>query len=273
MIGSPTVTPRLSEWISRIHPDDAAGFCSALEAHISGNTHELDVEYRLHHSDGSYRKMRTHARAVRDAAGRAFRVSGIQTDVSMEPAEDPSWREKRNGRKAPGDEAIGVVDRPLLVDRLAGAMARAGRRGGSSLAVLAVSLDRWERINERLGEEAGERMLLTAARRIAAGMRAGDTVARLNGDGFAVLLEEIENPHEAMAVAERIHRDLEEPFDLAGRPAVATASIGIVLGCPEYDRPEELLKDATTALRVARNQGGACHEIFKPSMRDGGSFA
>jgi diguanylate cyclase (GGDEF)-like protein len=272
MVGSLEIAPRLSEWISRIHADDAAGVCSALEAHISGNTPELEVEYRLRHSDGSYRKMRTHARAVRDAAGRAFRVSGVQTDLSVEPGEDAPRREKR-GRKGSGDEETTLVDRGTLIDRLAGAMARAGRRGGSTLAVLAVSLDRWERINERLGLEAGERMLLTAARRIAAGMRAGDTVARLNGDGFAVLLEEVESPNEAIAVAERIHRDLEQPFDLAGSPAVATASIGIALGSPDYEQPEDLVKDATAALRVARNQGGACHEIFKPSMRDGGSFA
>ncbi len=271
MAGSTELTPRLSEWLSRLHPDDAASVCSALEAHISGNTPELEVEYRLHHADGSYRKMRTRAGAVRDAAGRAFRVSGVQTDLSAEPADDAPRREKRGDRKRPADEPEGLADRSLLVDRLAGAMARAGRRGGGSLAVLAVSVDRWERINERLGQEAGERMLVTAARRIAAGMRAGDTVARTNGDGFTVLLEEVESPAEAVAVAERIHREMSQPFDLAGSPAMATASIGIALGSADYERPEHLLRDAAAAMRAARELGGACHEIFRPSMRDGAS--
>ncbi len=269
MAGCAEMAPRLSEWLSRLHPDDAADVCAALEAHISGHTPELDVSYRLCHAEGSYRRMRTRAHAVRDAAGRAFRVSGVQTDLSVESSDEGRPRERRGDSRRLGEEQAGLADRNLLIDRLTGAMARAGRRGGGSLAVLAVSLDRWERLNERLGHAAGERMLVTAARRIGAGMRAGDTVARMNGDGFAVLLEDVESPAEAVAVAERIHRELAQPIEVAGSPAVLTASIGIVLSSADYERPEDLLRDAVTAMRHAREMGGACQELFTPAMRAG----
>ncbi len=114
----------------------------------------------------------------------------------------------------------------------------------------------------------GDQLLSAIAQRLRVCLRVSDTFARLGGDEFAILLEDVQNKDDAIYVAERIGHELKLPFSLGGHEVFAAASVGILLGTKDYDRPEELLRDADTAMYRAKAQGKGCYEVFDIGMRD-----
>ena len=165
------------------------------------------------------------------------------------------------------DPLTGLPNRILFLDRLDLALVRTERREGK-VAVLFMDLDNFKVINDSLGHEVGDRVLLAVAERLENVMEAEETVARFGGDEFTVLLEDVASVSDAERVAERIAEALRAPFYLGGRERFVTTSIGIVLGTSGREPPEELLRYADAAMYRAKASGRARHAVFDPSMNE-----
>ena len=160
----------------------------------------------------------------------------------------------------------GLPIRALFVDRLDQALSRAKRDKNYRFAVLVLDLDRFKLINDSLGHTVGDELLVAIARRLEETLRKGNTAAYLGGDEFTILLDEVRDPSDALRVAEQIRQRLAMPFNLRGQEVFTSASIGIALSTDAYDRAEELLRDADTAMYRAKAQGKARYEVFDQAM-------
>jgi diguanylate cyclase (GGDEF)-like protein len=159
-----------------------------------------------------------------------------------------------------------MPNRALLLERLDRCLKREVRHNEFRYAVLFLDLDRFKNINDSLGHTSGDQVLITVAERLQQCVRPGDTVARLGGDEFAILLDDIVDILDASQVAERIHSTMLQPFEFSGHEAFISTSIGITLGSTAYKAPEELLRDADTAMYRAKSQGNAKTAIFDEQM-------
>ena len=175
--------------------------------------------------------------------------------------------EERLRHQAFHDSLTELPNRQLFVDRLEQALARAERRE-SEIAVFFMDLDYFKLINDSLGHEAGDRLLLAVGERLRTCLRSEDTIARFGGDEFAVLLEVVASPSFVAQVADRIAKELEEPFILDGRQVFVTASIGIALDVSGRELPEELLRNADVAMFKAKGNGNCRYQVFDQSMHD-----
>ncbi|MBW3668996.1 MAG: EAL domain-containing protein [Actinobacteria bacterium] len=167
--------------------------------------------------------------------------------------------------QATHDALTGLPNRTLVIDRLTHALARARRRPGA-LAVLFVDLDRFKVVNDSLGHSVGDEVLMQIAQRLLAAVRPGDTVARLAGDEFVVVCEDVANESDVLLLADRVAQAVAAPIPLYGRDAIITASIGIALAAPDT-RAEDLLRDADVAMYRAKERGRARLELFDEAMR------
>jgi diguanylate cyclase (GGDEF)-like protein/PAS domain S-box-containing protein len=166
------------------------------------------------------------------------------------------------------DALTGLPNRALFMERLGQAQERARGRTGGGFAVLFLDLDRFKVVNDSMGHRAGDQLLVAIARRLDRIRRAGDTVARLGGDEFAFLVEGVDDPPAAGRVADRVQRELAQPFEINGQEVFTSASIGIALGGETEHRPEDMLRDADTAMYRAKGQGIAKHAVFDITMHD-----
>jgi diguanylate cyclase (GGDEF)-like protein len=189
-------------------------------------------------------------------------VRGIFRDVTAHRT-----LERQLEHQASHDPLTGLPNRALYMDRLAAALARAaGAR--HACAVLLLDLDGFKHLNDSLGHDHGDRLLVSVARRLRRCLRGEDTVARLGGDEFAILLEEVGDLSEALRVAERVAAALRVPVQLAEQEVFAGASIGIALSSSADDRPEDLLRFADVAMYRAKETGKGCYEVFYPGMHE-----
>jgi diguanylate cyclase (GGDEF)-like protein len=170
------------------------------------------------------------------------------------------------------DALTGLPNRTLFMDRLGVALgrARAGARRGREphFAVVFLDLDRFKVVNDGLGHAVGDALLVEVASRLSACVRPGDTVARMGGDEFTLLLEDLGGPEDGRQVAQRVQEAIDQPCTLEGQDVFTTASAGFVFGSAAYTRPEEVLRDADTALYRAKSLGKARCVFFDDSMHD-----
>ncbi len=164
------------------------------------------------------------------------------------------------------DALTGLPNRALLTDHLKLAIERARRREDHLFAVLFLDLDRFKNINDSLGHNIGDQLLIAIARRVENCLRPMDTVARLGGDEFAILLDGLEDAAAAVHIAERIQESLMQPYNLSGHEVYTSTSIGITLSTTNYEHPENLLRDADTAMYRAKENGKARYELFDTVM-------
>ena len=164
------------------------------------------------------------------------------------------------------DALTGLPNRPLLLDHLRLAIERSKRQQDHLFAVLFIDIDRFKNINDSLGHNTGDQLLVALSSRLGACLRPSDTIARLGGDEFAILLDGLEDWSIATGVAERIQEELLKPFSLNGHEVYTTASIGIRLSIDGRDDAEEMLRDADTAMYRAKDTGKARHELFHSAM-------
>jgi diguanylate cyclase (GGDEF)-like protein/PAS domain S-box-containing protein len=251
-----------AEWLDRVHAEDLPRVLAALDAHREGLTSQFESEYRMLHQDRNYRWMLSRGLAIRDKADRPLRMAGSQTDIT-------------GGKVA--DALTGLPNRVLFVDRLGRAIERARRDPTHHFAVLFLDLDRFKVVNDSLGHRSGDDLLVAISRRLERSLRAADsitrvtgdfTVARLGGDEFTILLEELKSPDDATVVADRILAELAHPFDLGGQEVYVSASIGITLSLAGHDSPQDILRDADTAMYCAKSGGRSRFAVFDDSMRE-----
>ena len=168
-------------------------------------------------------------------------------------------------REAFRDSLTGLPNRALFMDRLAHALTRA-ERGGTNLAVLFLDLDRFKILNDTLGQEVGDRLLVEVGHRLAACLSPEDTVARLGGDEFVLLLEDTPDFNAATALAERVSAEIQRPFVVDGRDVLISASIGVALTGGGSMQPEEVLHNADLAMYQAKAEGRARYELYEPGL-------
>src|SRR5205085_55381 len=166
------------------------------------------------------------------------------------------------------DALTGLPNRALFTDHLKMALQRARRSHERLFATLFLDLDRFKVINDSLGHMIGDQLLVGIARRLEVCLRPGDTVARLGGDEFTILLEDLLDATDAIEIAERIQRELSVPFNIGGHEVFTTASLGIAPSSIGYERAEDILRDADTAMYRAKMMGKNRYEVFDKAMHD-----
>jgi len=234
-----------------IHPDDVERTLQLMLAGASTPAQLESFTNRYRHRDGSWRWLMWSARCDGDTWYAAAK------DVT-----DRMWLE----RQALHDPLTRLPNRLLLMDRARQALTRLHRNEGV-VALLFIDLDRFKAVNDNLGHDVGDRLLIATSERLAELMRDSDTVARLGGDEFVILAEDIEGEGEALALAERVLDALERPFPCGKAEVAMLASVGISVSRDPDTDPEVMLREADVAMYRAKGAGGRRLELFDESLR------
>lgn len=249
-------------WLDVLHPLDRDRFRASLDGVIEQRRGRLTQDFRLRTADGHYTWFTLKARPVVGSDGEVVRLVGTLTDVT-----EFKKAEERLLFDAVHDNLTGLPNRELFIDRMEAAFAYARSDPQVRPSVLVIDLDRFKQVNDSVGIAAGDSILLTIARRLGRLLKPQDTLARLTGDQFSVILMSEREPARIVAVAETLRRTLRAPIAFNDREIFITASIGLALTENQQRRTEEVLKDAELAMYHAKRIGGDRIEIFKPAMR------
>ncbi|MEA2525692.1 MAG: hypothetical protein QOF73_2919 [Thermomicrobiales bacterium] len=242
-----------------VDPDQAATVAAFLAEVSTAPGMTRMLEYRVRHGDGSWREAEATATNLLNDAS----VHGLV--INLRDITERKQAEEQLAYQAFHDTLTGLANRALFMDRLQIALARSARREEET-AVLFLDVDRFKVVNDSRGHDAGDRLLVAVAQRLALALRDGDTAARLGGDEFTVLLEDLRDAGEAIKVAERIAAELARPFTVDGREVFVTASIGITVSRPGHHQPLDLLREADIAMYQAKGQGKAGYALFDTAM-------
>jgi diguanylate cyclase (GGDEF)-like protein/PAS domain S-box-containing protein len=246
-------------WIRTMHPEDRQRVLD--EDKRTDETGEpFCVEFRKFTRDGRLIWLRDEAVLVRDGGGAPLYWQGVVQDITERKA-----LEEQLEHQALHDSLTDLPNRALFIDRLRHALMRTKRRKDGMVAVLFMDLDGFKDVNDSMGHEAGDLLLVVVAERLRRCLRPEDTLARFGGDEFVVLIEDAQGPDGAVRLAERITTELKKPFSIEGKELFIAASIGIALGEDRTKSPEEILRDADTAMYRAKDQA-ADYSVFDPAM-------
>jgi diguanylate cyclase (GGDEF)-like protein/PAS domain S-box-containing protein len=221
----------------------------------------IDFEGQATRKDGTHIWLSLNARSVPDANGVMEMIEGSAMDITQR-----KQMEAQLVHDALHDALTGLPNRNLLIDRLDRAMYRLKRRTSSGSSVLLLDLDGFKTLNDGMGHEHGDKLLLCVAKRLEKVLTIGSTLARLGGDEFAILMEDVSGKQEPVDVASAIQREFQTPFIIHGQEVYASCSIGVAHATTDYNAPDELLRDADTAMHQAKNDGRARHAVFDSSM-------
>jgi diguanylate cyclase (GGDEF)-like protein/PAS domain S-box-containing protein len=251
-----------ARWLDVLHPLDRDRFRAVLDSVLEQRRGRLSQDFRLRTPDGHYLWFTLKARPVVGSDGEVVRLVGTLTDVT-----EFKNAEERLLHDAVHDNLTGLPNRELFLDRLESVLAFAKADPAIKPTVIAIDLDRFKQINDSVGIAVGDSILLTLARRLGRLLKPQDTLARLSGDQFALILLSERESERIIALAETLRKGLRAPITFNDRELVLTASMGIALSDSEPRRAEEVLKDAELAMFHAKRIGGDRIEVFKPSMR------
>jgi len=253
---------RIEAWTRRIHPDDLPGVLAVIDAG-EYSREPVTMEYRFLCRDGSWKWVRSRGVAVgHDKNDRPSRMTGTITDISEKrESEDRIWYQ------ANFDALTGLPNRRLFRDRLDQEILKAPR-SEHSLCLMFIDLDRFKEVNDLMGHDAGDQLLVEAAKRLSLCVRSSDTVARLGGDEFTVILTELTDLAHVEDVAEKILQHLAEPFVLNQQTAYVSGSVGITLYNSDASTAEQLINNADQAMYAAKNAGRNQFRYFTPSMQE-----
>jgi diguanylate cyclase (GGDEF)-like protein/PAS domain S-box-containing protein len=251
-----------ARWLEILHALDRDRFRAALDGVLEQRRGRLMQDFRLRTPDGHYLWFALKARPVVGSDGEVVRLVGTLTDVT-----EFKTAEERLLHDAVHDNLTGLPNRQLFIDRLESVLAFARSDPAIRATVVVIDLDRFKQVNDSVGIAVGDSILLTLARRLGRLLKPQDTLARLTGDQFAMIIMSERDPGRLIAFAETIRRTLRAPIMFNDREIFLTASIGLALGDAQPNRTEEVLKDAELAMYHAKRIGGDRIELFKPAMR------
>ncbi len=256
-----------ASWMDLLHPLERDRYRACLDTVLEQRRGRVCQDFRLHASDGHYFWFRLRARPVVGQDGDVVRLVGTLADVT-----DQKNALERLLHDAVHDNLTGLPNREIFFDRLELALVQAESLAELRPTVICVDIDRFRKINETVGVSAGDSILLTVARRLGRLLQPRDTLARISGDLFAIILVSESQTEQIVNFADRIRRAISTPVTFANREIALSVSVGIALFDPQWHpKREDMLKDAEIAMRHAKREGGGRIEVYRPSMRTQGS--
>jgi diguanylate cyclase (GGDEF)-like protein/PAS domain S-box-containing protein len=244
-----------------VHPDDRE-FGERLLADVTRSPGaQMTGELRIRHADGSWLSIEAVLKNLLDDPA----VGGIVINYRDVTARKGLEEELR--RQAFHDSLTGLANRALFADRLDHALART-RRFRQPLAVLFIDIDDFKTVNDSLGHGEGDQLLIAVAKRLVGAVRSGDTIARMGGDEFAVLIEDPAEAEAPIAVAQRLLAALEAPFEHGAKELFVHASVGVAASKSSDQTADDLLRDADVSMYTAKSNGKNRVEVFVPSMHE-----
>ena len=251
-----------SRWLEVLHPLDRDRFRASLDSVLEQRRGRLVQDFRLRTPDGNYLWFALKTRPVVGSDGEVVRLVGTLTDVT-----EFKTAEERLLHDAVHDNLTGLPNRQLFIDRLEAVIGMAKGDPAIKCTVIVIDLDRFKQVNDSVGMAIGDSILLTLARRLSRLLKPQDTLARLSGDQFAMIILSERDPTRLVAFAETVRKTLRAPITFNDREIFLTASIGLALSDSQTHRTEELVKDAELAMYHAKRIGGDRIEVYKPAMR------
>ncbi|MEJ7763255.1 MAG: EAL domain-containing protein [Thermomicrobiales bacterium] len=254
--------PTIDRYVDWVNPDDAKRVDAVIDEAVSSRT-SFSVDHQIVQPTGEVRTVHQQGEVIVDEFGTPVRIIGTIHDIT-----DRKAVEERLTHRAFHDALTELPNRALFTDRLDRALQAPAAPGGDvpSVAVIFLDLDGFKAINDSLGHEAGDAVLVQTADRLRESLRPTDTVARFGGDEFTILLTTITGPREARRLADRVLTRLREPLQIDGREALVSASLGIAFGRPGEASAIELLRDADAALYQAKLSGKNRTLVYEPRM-------
>ena len=245
--------------IELIHPEDQPRLGETLRSVVEDNKTLSGVEYRVRHADGHWLWHSASISLLEDADGNFDAVIGVVRDVT-----DSQRHRERLTQMALADPLTGLANRPRLSELIAQSISHA-ERTGRLLAVLFIDLDRFKPVNDLHGHEIGDQLLSQAARRIAGALRKPDRAARFGGDEFVVLLHDLSDPQEAIAIGERIAQQIQQPFSVKDLEITISCSIGVALFPSDGKDERELIMHADQAMYRVKQDGRSSIRRHRPA--------
>jgi len=250
------------DWLEVLHPQDRDRFRATLDAVIDQRRGKIVQTFRLRSEDGHFRWFRLRARPIVGSDGEVIRCVGTLLDVTEERT-----AEERLLHDAVHDNLTGLPNRELFMDRLQAALAFARADGNSKPAVMILNLDRFKQVNDSIGLSAGDSILLTVARRLARMIGEQDTLSRISGDQYGLLVLSEAEPDRIVALADGLRKAVRSPITFGDREIFLTCSVGISLHEGEKQAAEDLITNTEIALNHAKRLGGDRQEVFRPILR------
>ncbi|WP_155889386.1 EAL domain-containing protein [Cucumibacter marinus] len=252
----------IKSWLDRIHPEDADRFRTGLDTLIELRRGKINADYRIAARDGSYRSFRMRIKPVLSGDGQVSRCVGTLQDVT----DDRAARE-RLLHDAVGDSLTGLPGKALFLDRLERALVRSREYNEVKPAVFLIDLDRFSEIDEQIGHAAADSVLLAVSRRLSRVLKPLDTLSRIHGDQFAVILVSEQNAAKIAATAEQLRKAMRTPFNFGERDLAISASIGVTIYDNKPATAEGVLRDAELAMMYAKRMGGDRIEAYRVHAR------
>jgi len=234
------------------------GFLENIGRGIVGAHIEMEIKTR----DGERRIILWNNTVLRSPENSVLGIASIGSDVT-----EQRQAESQLVHNAFHDALTGLPNRALFLDRVAHALNWTRRAGRKPFAVLLLDVDHFKDVNDSLGHLAGDQLLITLGERLVGCMRVADTVARFGGDEFTILMESINGPADVTRATDRINEAIGAPFTIEGQDIFTSASIGVTIAGPDYEQPEQIIRDADTAMYRAKAQGRGRSEMFDVKMR------
>ena len=253
-------------WLPRLHPDDRDRFRATLDVLLEHRKGRLNHEFRIRAEDGHYHWLKIRARPVLGSNGEVIRCVGTIIDVT----------EQKNSIDrllvdAMHDNLTGLPNREVFLDRLQSVLTLAGGAETVRPTVMAIDIDRYKQVNDSLGIAAGDNILIALTRRLRRLMKPQDTLARLSGDEFGLILVSERDPAKIADFADAVSKAIMVPINFANREIILTASIGLVSWVDQQENAAGLLSDAELAMYRAKRAGGNRVEPFRPAFRGAGT--
>jgi diguanylate cyclase (GGDEF)-like protein/PAS domain S-box-containing protein len=246
----------------RTHPDDLAGMEADRQAHLDGLTPTYSNEHRVQCKDGSWKWVHTRGMVIQwDASGKPLRMIGTHTDIT-----DRKNAESLIRQQAHFDALTGLPNRRMLRDRLEQEIKHC-RRDDRQLAILFLDLDNFKDVNDTLGHDHGDQLLMEASRRLSHCVREVDIVGRMGGDEFTIVVTELRDSRGLDVLLEKLLQSMAEVFQLGDHQVFVSASVGVTLYPDDGDELDTLYKNADQALYAAKGAGRNRFSFFTPALQ------